>query len=171
MPADAFVDSFSSCGSSIIPRKSRKHTPDVRLTPLPQMHILLRSEQLRAISGGKAAHVKACHAMRGALELLDFEDASINDMKRMLLQVGCGTAEQQQSQQRHMCLCRLQCEPKQYYCYLLAGKTFELEKHGICSVASACPEQLNIWQRWSCWCWFSTSVILCCCRRPSALRL
>jgi hypothetical protein len=25
--------------------------------------------------------------MRGALELLDFEDASINDMKRMLLQV------------------------------------------------------------------------------------
>jgi hypothetical protein len=24
--------------------------------------------------------------MRGALELLDFEDASINDMKRMLLQ-------------------------------------------------------------------------------------
>jgi len=31
--------------------------------------------------------VKACHAMRGALELLDFEDASINDMKRMLLQV------------------------------------------------------------------------------------
>lgn len=27
--------------------------------------------------------------MRGALELLDFEDASINDMKRMLLQVCC----------------------------------------------------------------------------------
>jgi hypothetical protein len=43
--------------------------------------------QLRAISTGKASQVKACHAMRGALELLDFEDASINDMKRMLLQV------------------------------------------------------------------------------------
>jgi hypothetical protein len=43
--------------------------------------------QLRAISTGKASQVKACHAMRGALELLDFEDVSINDMKRMLLQV------------------------------------------------------------------------------------
>jgi hypothetical protein len=52
----------------------------------------LLPEQLRAISSGKAAHVKACHAMRGALELLDFEDASINDMKRMLLQVRCSTA-------------------------------------------------------------------------------
>jgi hypothetical protein len=51
--------------------------------------MLLLPEQLRAISSSKAAHVKACHAMRGALELLDFEDASINDMKRMLLQVGC----------------------------------------------------------------------------------
>lgn len=43
--------------------------------------------QLRGISTGKPAHIKACFAMRGALELLDFEDASINDMKRMLLQV------------------------------------------------------------------------------------
>lgn len=43
--------------------------------------------QLRAISSGKALHVKACYAMREALELLDFEDASITDMKRMLLQV------------------------------------------------------------------------------------
>jgi hypothetical protein len=49
--------------------------------------VVLLPAQLRAISSSKAAHVKACHAMRGALELLDFEDASINDMKRMLLQV------------------------------------------------------------------------------------
>ena len=54
----------------------------VSVRPLPT------HTQLRAISTGKASQVKACHAMRGALELLDFEDASINDMKRMLLQVG-----------------------------------------------------------------------------------
>jgi hypothetical protein len=33
-------------------------------------------------------HVKLCFIMRGALDLLDFDDESINDMKRMLLQVG-----------------------------------------------------------------------------------
>lgn len=32
--------------------------------------------------------MKALYNMREGLELLDFEDASINDMKRMLLQVG-----------------------------------------------------------------------------------
>jgi hypothetical protein len=50
-------------------------------------HCILFLAQLRAISTGKASQVKSCHAMRGALELLDFEDVSINDMKRMLLQV------------------------------------------------------------------------------------
>lgn len=51
------------------------------------MHCQLVLMQARAISSGKAGHVKACCIMRGALELLDFEDASIMDMKRMLLQV------------------------------------------------------------------------------------
>eukprot|EP00878_Enallax_costatus_P040587 GHUV01046903.1.p1 GENE.GHUV01046903.1~~GHUV01046903.1.p1 ORF type:complete len:352 (+),score=121.90 GHUV01046903.1:274-1329(+) len=40
----------------------------------------------RAIGSSKAGHVKACYVMKGALELLDFDDASITDMKRMLLQ-------------------------------------------------------------------------------------
>lgn len=34
---------------------------------------------------GKAADVKLCYAMRGALSLLDFDDPSIADMKRLLL--------------------------------------------------------------------------------------
>lgn len=41
--------------------------------------------QVRAVASKKPAHVKACYTMRTALELLDFDDPSIADMKRMLL--------------------------------------------------------------------------------------
>lgn len=41
--------------------------------------------QVRAVASNKAAHVKACDALRGALQLFDFEDQSIADLKRMLL--------------------------------------------------------------------------------------
>ncbi len=34
---------------------------------------------------GKAADVKRCHAIRKGLELLDFQDKSIGDLKRLLL--------------------------------------------------------------------------------------
>ncbi|KAK9830117.1 hypothetical protein WJX72_009857 [[Myrmecia] bisecta] len=40
---------------------------------------------VRALSTGKAADVKRCHAIRTALPLLDFDDPSIADLKRLLL--------------------------------------------------------------------------------------
>lgn len=43
--------------------------------------------QLRALQEQKAGQVKVVYALRGAFELLDYEDASITDLKRMLLQV------------------------------------------------------------------------------------
>ncbi|KAF6261308.1 condensin II non structural maintenance of chromosomes subunit-domain-containing protein [Scenedesmus sp. NREL 46B-D3] len=66
---------------------------------------------LRAISTGKAAHVKACHAMRAALELLDFEDASINDMKRMLLQAAICPAFVSRPEGRKFLACLLTVHP------------------------------------------------------------
>jgi hypothetical protein len=42
--------------------------------------------QVRAISSCKAIHIKTCYVMRDAFELLDYEDSSISDLKRMLLQ-------------------------------------------------------------------------------------
>ncbi|WIA12344.1 hypothetical protein OEZ85_012395 [Tetradesmus obliquus] len=66
---------------------------------------------LRAISSSKAAHVKACHAMRGALELLDFEDASINDMKRMLLQAAICPAFVSRPEGRKFLACLLTVHP------------------------------------------------------------
>ena len=42
---------------------------------------------------GKAADVKRCHALRGALPLLDFEDEeSIGDLKRLLLRAAFSPA-------------------------------------------------------------------------------
>jgi condensin-2 complex subunit G2 len=40
---------------------------------------------MRAADSGKAADVKACYLLRGAMPLYDWEDASINDLKGMLL--------------------------------------------------------------------------------------
>ena len=51
--------------------------------------------QVRAISSCKAIHIKTCYLMRDAFELLDYEDASISDLKRMLLQASAGSVRRQ----------------------------------------------------------------------------
>jgi hypothetical protein len=43
------------------------------------------SLQVRAVTTGKAAFVKACFSIRGALQLMDYEDPSIVDVKRLIL--------------------------------------------------------------------------------------
>jgi hypothetical protein len=49
--------------------------------------------------------------MRGALELLDFEDASINDMKRMLLQAAICPAFVSRPEGRKFLSCLLTVHP------------------------------------------------------------
>lgn len=71
----------------------------------------MSNQQLRGISGGKPAHIKACHAMRGALELLDFEDASINDMKHMLLQAAICPSFVARPEGRKFLACLLNVHP------------------------------------------------------------
>jgi len=51
-----------------------------RLTPQTMTHLLVT-----ALETGKAASVKRCHIMRTALELFDFNDPTIDDVKRLLL--------------------------------------------------------------------------------------
>ena len=41
---------------------------------------------------GKAADVKRCHAMRGAFQLLDFDDESIADVRTLLLRAAFSPA-------------------------------------------------------------------------------
>jgi condensin-2 complex subunit G2 len=41
--------------------------------------------QDRATSTGRATDIKAVYSMRAGLELFDYEDPSINDLKRLLL--------------------------------------------------------------------------------------
>ena len=50
------------------------------LTPQTMPYLLVS-----ALQAGTAAAVKRCHAMRTALELFDFDDPSIGDIKRLLL--------------------------------------------------------------------------------------
>jgi hypothetical protein len=65
---------------------TNKALPLCHLPLLPP--VLSLPAQLRALQEQKAGQVKVVYALRGAFELLDYEDASITDLKRMLLQVG-----------------------------------------------------------------------------------
>lgn len=58
-----------------------------RLTPQTLPYFLVSS-----LEQGTAAAVKRCHAMRKALELFDFEDPSIGDLKRLLLRAAFAPA-------------------------------------------------------------------------------
>lgn len=51
-----------------------------RLTPQTVPYLLVA-----ALQSGSAAAVKRCHSIRTALELFDFDDSSIGDLKRLLL--------------------------------------------------------------------------------------
>eukprot|EP00775_Hariotina_reticulata_P006481 gene6481-6708_t len=66
---------------------------------------------LRAISTQKPMHVKLCFVMRGALDLLDFDDESINDMKRMLLQAAICPAFVSRPEGRRFLACLLTVHP------------------------------------------------------------
>ena len=58
-----------------------------RLTPQTLPYFLVT-----ALQQGTAAAVKRCHAMRKALELFDFDDPSIGDLKRLLLRASFAPA-------------------------------------------------------------------------------
>ena len=48
--------------------------------------------RLLPCSTGKGADVKRCHALRGVLELFDFDDASIDSLKKLLLRAAFAPA-------------------------------------------------------------------------------
>lgn len=90
-PTDLMHDTRQQRGSCVLPLAASCSSSSTSARDQLQ-HVLfkvcvLHTLQARAIGSSKAGHVKACYVMRGALELLDFDDASITDMKRMLLQV------------------------------------------------------------------------------------
>lgn len=57
----------------------------LKLCPSNQLHFPVCA-QIRAEASGRAADIKTCFTMRDAFALLDYEDPTIVDVKRLLLQ-------------------------------------------------------------------------------------